>query len=71
MSVIDQDRYFAEMAQIAEALGADPIPSSRTKARQLFGAVRPQLRSDERTREVAHIPCLRNLRRACWPSPCR
>jgi uncharacterized protein (DUF2236 family) len=55
MSVIDQDRYFAEMAQIAKALGADPIPRSRARARQLFGVVRPQLRSDERTREVAHI----------------
>ncbi|WP_221939137.1 oxygenase MpaB family protein [Mycobacterium sp. KBS0706] len=55
ISVIDQDRYFAEMAQIAEALGADPIPRNRTMARQLFGAVRPQLRSDERTREVAHM----------------
>ncbi|MGL4962512.1 MAG: oxygenase MpaB family protein, partial [Inquilinus sp.] len=55
MSVADQDRYFAEMAQIAEALGANPIPRSRSGAQQLFGAVRPQLRSDERTREVAHI----------------
>ncbi|WP_342240267.1 oxygenase MpaB family protein [Inquilinus sp. OTU3971] len=55
MSAIDQDRYFAEMAQIAKALGADPIPRSRARARQLFGTVRPQLRSDERTREVAHI----------------
>ena len=55
ISVIDQDRYFAEMAQIAEALGADPIPRSRSEAWQLFGAVRPQLRSDERTREVARI----------------
>jgi uncharacterized protein (DUF2236 family) len=55
MSVVDQDRYFAEMAQIAEALGADPIPRSRSRALHLFGAMRPQLRSDARTREVAHI----------------
>ncbi|WP_437366346.1 oxygenase MpaB family protein [Inquilinus limosus] len=55
MSAADQDRYFAEMGQIAEALGADPIPHSRSGARQLFGAMRPQLRSDERTRDVARI----------------
>ncbi|MGK9167668.1 DUF2236 domain-containing protein [Inquilinus limosus] len=55
MSAADQDRYFAEMAQIAEALGADPIPRSRSRARQLFGAMGPQLRSDERTREVARF----------------
>jgi uncharacterized protein (DUF2236 family) len=55
MSVAHQDRYFAETAQIAEALGADPIPRSRSRALQLFSAMRPQLRSDARTREVAHI----------------
>jgi uncharacterized protein (DUF2236 family) len=55
MSIADQNRYFAEMAQIAEALGANPIACSRSSARQLFGAMRLQLQSDERTREIAHI----------------
>lgn len=55
MSIADQNRYFAEMAQIAEALGANPIARSRSSARQLFGAMRPQLQSDERTRKIAHI----------------
>lgn len=53
MSIADQDRYFVEMAQIAEALGADPIPRSRSGALRLLEAVRPQLRSNRRTREVA------------------
>ncbi|MBV9749805.1 MAG: DUF2236 domain-containing protein, partial [Acetobacteraceae bacterium] len=45
----------AEMAQIAELLGADPIPRSRSEARRLFGAMRPHLRCDARTREVARL----------------
>jgi uncharacterized protein (DUF2236 family) len=55
MSAADQDRYFAEMAQVAAALGADPIPRSRAQARALFGEFRPQLRTDARTREVARL----------------
>ncbi len=55
MSGADQDRYFAEMAQIADALGADPIPRSRSEARRLFTTMQPHLRSDARTREVARL----------------
>ncbi len=55
MTASDQDRYFAEMARVAEALGADPVPRSRSEARRLLQAMRPQLRCDERTREVARI----------------
>jgi uncharacterized protein (DUF2236 family) len=55
MSAADRDRYFAEMAQVAEALGADPIPRSQAEARNLIRAMRPQLRSDARTREVARL----------------
>jgi uncharacterized protein (DUF2236 family) len=50
-----QDRYFAEMAQVAQALGADPIPRSRAEARALMEAMRPRMRCDARTREVARI----------------
>jgi uncharacterized protein (DUF2236 family) len=50
-----QDRYFAEMARVAQALGADPIPRSRAEARALMEAMRPQMRCDARTREVARI----------------
>jgi len=55
MSVADQDRYFAEMARVASALGADPIPRSRAEARALIEATRPQLQYDARTREVARL----------------
>jgi len=55
MSTADQDRYFAEMAQVGAALGADPIPRSRAAARDLLQAMRPQLKCDARTREVARL----------------
>ena len=55
MSAADQDRYFAEMAQIAEGLGAAPIPRSRAAARRLIETMRPQLLCDARTTEVAAL----------------
>jgi uncharacterized protein (DUF2236 family) len=55
MSGPDQDRYFAEMARVAVALGADPVPRSRGEARDLMRTMRPLLRVDGRTREVARI----------------
>jgi uncharacterized protein (DUF2236 family) len=55
MRVVDQDRYFAEMAQVGQALGADPVPRSRAEARALIARMRPALRSDARTREVARL----------------
>ena len=55
MSASDQDRYFAEMAQVAGALGADPIPRTRAEARRLFETMRPFMRCDARTREVARL----------------
>ena len=55
MSGQDQDRYFDEMAIVAKGLGADPIPRSRAEARNLMRAMRPQMRCDARTREVARL----------------
>lgn len=55
MTGADQDRYFAEMAQVAAALGADPIPRSLAAARHLIQEMRPALRHDDRTREVARL----------------
>ncbi|WP_313536500.1 oxygenase MpaB family protein [Sphingomonas sp.] len=55
MSRADQDRYFAEFAQVAEALGADPVPHSRTEAMALIAEMRGELRYDDRTREVARL----------------
>lgn len=52
MPLADQDRYFAEMAQVAEGLGAAPVPRDRAAAQRLIASYRPQLRSDARTREV-------------------
>ncbi|TGX52586.1 DUF2236 domain-containing protein [Sphingomonas gei] len=55
MSASDQDRYFAEFARVAEALGADPIPRSRAEADALIAEMRPELLVDARTREVARM----------------
>ncbi|MES2442636.1 MAG: oxygenase MpaB family protein [Pseudomonadota bacterium] len=55
MSLADQDRYFAEFAIIAEALGADPIPRTRAEAEALIAEMRADLFSDARTREVARM----------------
>lgn len=55
MSTADQDRYFAEFAIIAEALGADPIPRSRAEAEALILSMRGELVADARTREVARL----------------
>jgi uncharacterized protein (DUF2236 family) len=55
MSAADQDRYFVEMARIALALGADPIPRNRSEARDLIKAMQPHLLCDARTREVAQL----------------
>jgi uncharacterized protein (DUF2236 family) len=53
MSRLDQDRYFAEMAQVAIALGAAPVPYSRLEAERLITEMRNRLRADERTHEIA------------------
>lgn len=64
MTLTDQNRYFAEMARVAVALGADPVPRSRAEARALIAAMRPELRVDARTREVAGIVLRQKARRA-------
>lgn len=55
MSRRDQDRYFDEVSQVGRALGADPVPRDWSEARQLIRTMRPQLRYDRRTRDVAHL----------------
>jgi uncharacterized protein (DUF2236 family) len=54
LSPAERDRYFAEMAQIGQALGAGPLPRSRAEAAGLIRAMRGELRSDDRTRKLAH-----------------
>ena len=55
MRAADQDRYFAEMAQVGTALGADPVPRTRAEAQRFIQSMRPQLLYDARTREVARL----------------
>lgn len=55
MSAGDRDRYFAEMARLGEALGADPVPHSQGEAIRLIDAMRPELKVDARTQEVAAL----------------
>jgi uncharacterized protein (DUF2236 family) len=55
MSLTDQDAYFAQMAQVGEALGAHPVPRTRAEARRIIADMRPQLRVDERTREISAL----------------
>lgn len=55
MSEADQDQYFAEMATIAIALGADPVPRSKSEAARMIQAVKPRLVCDARTREIARL----------------
>jgi uncharacterized protein (DUF2236 family) len=55
MPAADRDRYFAEMAQVARALGADPVPVTYNEARRLIETTRPALLCDARTREVARL----------------
>lgn len=55
MSRADQDRYFAEMALIGGALGAEPLPRTRAEADRLIAGMRPALQADARTAEVARL----------------
>jgi len=55
ISAADQDRYFTEVAQIASALGADPVPQSRAEADDVIELMKPKLLCDRRTRQVAHL----------------
>ncbi len=50
MPLGDQDRYFGEMAAVARALGADPMPDDRRSVERFLIDVRSDLAVDERTR---------------------
>lgn len=51
----DQDRYYEEVALIAERLGATGVPRSRHDVAIYLDNVRPQLCCDDRSREILHI----------------
>lgn len=55
MSLADQDRYFAEVAVVAEGLGARAVPTSRAEVTDYINSMRSQLRADGRTREVGQL----------------
>ncbi|MDU4255098.1 oxygenase MpaB family protein [Pseudomonas sp.] len=55
LSEEEQDRYYNEIALIAERLGARNVPRSRAEVAAYLQSMRPQLRCDERTREVVNV----------------
>lgn len=55
MTQADRDRYFVEMAQVGEGLGAHPVPRTQADARRLVTAMRPLTAYDARTREIAGL----------------
>ena len=55
MSGADQDRYYAEIALVAERLGARDIPRNRSEIDAYLQRLRPQLLCDERSREILRI----------------
>lgn len=55
LSPTEIDRYFAEFAVIARALGADPVPTDAAGIARAIETARPMLHADERTREVARL----------------
>ncbi|MGE8361086.1 oxygenase MpaB family protein [Pseudomonas sp.] len=55
LSEADQDRYYDEVALIAERLGARDVPRSRQQIEAYLANVRPQLVCDERSHEILRI----------------
>ncbi|NVE94545.1 oxygenase MpaB family protein [Altererythrobacter lutimaris] len=51
----EQDEYFRQFAIIARALGADPVPETRSEAEALFRELRVDLRTSAEAREVAQL----------------
>lgn len=55
LSLAGQDRYFAEAARVAEALGAEGVPKTRRDTDRYLQRMRPELVFDERTKEVFRL----------------
>jgi uncharacterized protein (DUF2236 family) len=58
LAAAERDRYFAEVARVAEALGATEVPSSEEAIEAYFQRVRPELRASAQTADV--VDFLRN-----------
>lgn len=48
-----QDDYLAAYAEVARRLGAEDVPTSRREIADYYRRIRPELRFDHRTRDVA------------------
>jgi uncharacterized protein (DUF2236 family) len=55
LSLANQDLYYAEVATIAERLGARDVPRSRQAVAEYLERLRSQLVCDERSREVLRL----------------
>ena len=55
LSDADQDRYYDEIAVIAERLGAQNVPRSRQQIADYLERIRPQLLCDERSHKVIRL----------------
>ncbi|KJK08637.1 MULTISPECIES: oxygenase MpaB family protein [Pseudomonas] len=55
LSLAEQDAYYAEIALIAERLGARNVPRSRQQIADYLQAMRPQLHCDQRSHEVVQV----------------
>ena len=51
----EQDEYYRQIAQIARALGANPVPETRNEAEKLFRELRTDLRPSREAREIAQL----------------
>ncbi|TDF80478.1 oxygenase MpaB family protein [Pseudomonas sp. H9] len=55
LPLAEQDAYYAEIALIAERLGALDVPRSRQQVSDYLEAMRPTLQCDERSHEVVQV----------------
>ncbi|WPP00600.1 oxygenase MpaB family protein [Pseudomonas sp. HR96] len=55
LSGADQDRYYDEIALVAERLGARDVPRSRMDVADYLSDIRPQLLCDHRSHEVVRL----------------
>jgi uncharacterized protein (DUF2236 family) len=51
----EQDEYYRQFATVADALGADPIPTNRREAHAIFRQLREDLSTSPEAREVAQF----------------
>ncbi len=55
LSSAEQDRYYDEVARIAQMLGAADVPRSRAEVTAYLESMRPALLASERTSEVVRL----------------